>query len=77
MRELGELDRFHISPSPVERPSPGPEPGLCYRMNKLVHQLTKLRDSEEAHEEGERNEEGLVGPSGDSEELGNSCRGAA
>ena len=61
----------------MERPSPGPDPGLSYRMNELVHRLARLRDTEEAQEEGEQEEEGLVGSGGDSEELGNSCPGAA
>ena len=65
------------TPSPLERPSSGLNPGLSYRMNELVHRLARLRDSEEAHEEDEQEEEGLVGPSSDPEELGNSCPGAA
>ena len=73
----GRVNRFHISPSPVEWPSPGPDPGLSYRMNKLVHRLARLKDTEGAREEGEREEEGLEGPSGDSEETGNSCTGTA
>ena len=77
VRELGETDRFHISPSPVEWPSPGPDPGLSYRMNELVHRLARLRDTEGAREEGEREEEVLEGPSGDSEETGNSCPSTA
>ena len=72
---VGELDQFHISPSPVERPSP--DLGLSYRMNELVHWLARLRDSEEAHEEDEREEQSLEGPSGDPVELGNSCPAAA
>ena len=77
VRELGESDQFHISPSPVERPSPGPDPELSHWMNELVHRLARLWDSEEGHAEGKREEQSLVGPSGDPKELGNSCPGAA
>ena len=69
MRELGESERFHISPSPVERPSPGPDPGLSYRMNELVHRLARLKDTEDAQEEGDHEKEGQEGPSGDSKET--------
>ena len=66
VRNLDESDWFHINPSPVERPNLGPDPGLSYRMNKLVLRLARLRDLEEALAESDpEKDEGLVDPSGD------------
>lgn len=51
-------------------PSPGPDPGLNYGMNKLVLRLARLRDLEEAQEEGKSEEEEcLVDPGGVSKEV--------
>ena len=53
VRELGEPDSFHITPSPVERPSLGPDLGLSYWMNEFLLRFARLRDLEEDREEGD------------------------